>query len=87
MSNLHTLVNIMTHRKNNERSLRAALDVTRHKTRKPNAAVEALRLNQRVRDTAAEDLSLHFERLKLDFEALNLPFEGFGEYLSFEISH
>lgn len=87
MSNHHTPVNAMMHRKNNERSLRAALDVTRHKITQNKAAVEAFRLNQCVRDTAVEDLNLHFERLKLDFEALNLPFEGFGEYLPFAISY
>ncbi|KAG6362340.1 hypothetical protein INS49_010570 [Diaporthe citri] len=76
MSNLHNLVNVMMHRKNNERSLRAALDGTRHKITKKHAAVEASGLNQCVRDTSVEDLDFHFERLKLDLEVLNLPFEG-----------
>lgn len=74
-------------RKNNERSLRAAYDGTRHKINKKSAAVEASGLNQRVRDTLVEDLTLVFDGLRLDSEVLNLPFEGVGKYLAFTNFH
>lgn len=87
INNLHNLLNVMMCRKNNERSLRAALDGTRHINTRKHTAVEALGLNQYVRDTSVEDLDLHFEHLKLGFEVLNLPFEGVGEYPQLIIYH